>query len=261
MPLPPAAPVASLPMYDWPEVTWATDVLWEAISERLERGGIKAPVMLSRARPVEEVWRDPGLVLSQICGYPYATRLKRTVRLVGTPVYAAEGCEGPLYSSAVVKRRGEAGRRLSDLSGRVAFNAVDSLSGYVALRAWMRGRGADPAAAEWIETGSHRASLGAVASGDCDFAAVDAVCWALAGRHEPAAAALDVLAWTERRPGLPFITARTRSDAETTLIRDAITAALADPGMREVRDALLLTGLARVEATDYDAIGRLERRA
>src|SRR4051812_7780396 len=126
-------PVASLPMYDWPEVHWANDALWSAIAERLRAVGIAAPERLDRSRPFGEKWLDPELVLSQTCGWPYAARLRGKVRLVATPVYAVQGCNGPSYSSAIVARHDEPGGVAAFRGRRVAFNSRDSLSGYVAL--------------------------------------------------------------------------------------------------------------------------------
>ncbi len=167
MPAASPQPVASLPMYDWPEIAWATDALWHAIAKRLNAAGIAAPEALDRARPTEDVWRDPGLVLSQTCGYPFATRLAGTVRLVATPAYDVEGCEGPYYSSALVARKGSVPPSLAACGGlRFAVNARDSLSGYVTLAVEMKASGLDPRAAQWVETGSHRASLRAVAEGE-----------------------------------------------------------------------------------------------
>lgn len=246
-------PVASLPMYDWPEVQWAHDALWSAIAERLNARGIAAPEKLDRTRPSEEVWRDPSLVLSQTCGYPYATRLTEHVRLVGTPVYTAEGCEGPFYSSFVIARRMERGDRLRDFAGRrFAFNSLDSLSGYVALVAEMRDEGLNPDKAEWVETGSHHASLRAVSAGAADAAAIDAVCWALAERFDAdATSQLKVIARTPLRPALPFITAAGRSDEEVAAIRTALTDALESPQANSALAALSLSGLVVLEQSQY----------
>jgi hypothetical protein len=49
-------PVASLPMYDWPELRWAHDQLWAAAAERLSARGIEAPEKLDRHRSAEEIW-------------------------------------------------------------------------------------------------------------------------------------------------------------------------------------------------------------
>ena len=90
-----AAPVASLPMYDWPEVAWANDALWAAIAERLDASRHRRAARRStgRAHPMRS-GAIPGCVLSQTCGYPFSTRLRGMVRLVGTPIYDVPGCEG-----------------------------------------------------------------------------------------------------------------------------------------------------------------------
>lgn len=246
-------------MYDWPETAWANDTLWRAIAERLNAAGIAAPAALERSPAAEAVWRDPGLVLSQTCGYPYATRLIDKVRLVATPVYGVAGCDGPLYSSAIVVRGDERGGALADFTGRrVAYNASDSLSGYRALIAAMHDASLDPASFAWVETGGHRASVRAVAEGRADMAAIDAVCWALAERHEnEAVAQLAAIAWTPLRPALPFITAGGRSDDEVAALRTALSDALVDAEIADARQALALNAVAVLKAEDYAPLAAL----
>jgi ABC-type phosphate/phosphonate transport system substrate-binding protein len=246
-------------MYDWPEVQWAHDALWAAIARRLAALGVKAPATLERERPAEEVWLDPGLVLSQTCGWPYSTRLRDKVRIVATPVYEVEGCDGPLYSSTIVTRHDERAKSLSDFQGRrFAVNTSDSLSGYVALAAALREAGVDPSGIEWVDTGSHRASVRAVADGQADGAAIDAVCWALAEQYEgEAVRGLSVLCRTPLKPGLPLITAGSRSDDELVLLQGVLQEALASEETREARNALSLSGTAFVADSDYLAISAL----
>ena len=248
-------------MYDWPEVAWATDALWRAVAERVNAAGIAAPAALDRSHDAEAVWRDPGLVLSQTCGLPFATRLRQAVQLVATPIYSVAGCEGPLYSSVVIARREEQGKALADFAGRrAAFNADDSLSGYVALVAAMREEGVSREQFEWIKTGGHRESIRAVAEGRADLAAIDAICWALAARFESVAAArLDVLGHTPFRPALPFITAGGRTSAEVDIVRAALTDALASAETKEAREALRLADVAALSTADYAPLGNLVR--
>jgi ABC-type phosphate/phosphonate transport system substrate-binding protein len=256
-----AAPVASLPMYDWPEIAWANDALWKAIAARLNAAGIVVPAELDRRRHSDAVWRDPGLILSHTCGYPFSTRLRGIARLVGTPIYDVPGCEGPYYSTMIVVRSDESGERLADVRGkRFAYNTTDSLSGYLALGAAAKDAGVDTGLREWIETGSHRGSVCAVAEGRADVASIDAICWALALRHEPAAANLKVIARTPLRPGLPFITAAERPEREVQAIRSAITQALANPVTLAAREALSLVGLGNFSEFDYGPIAALGRQ-
>ncbi len=256
-----AAPVASLPMYDWPEVAAANDAFWVAIASRLRKSGIAAPPMLDRWRSSDTIWRHPDLLLSQTCGFPFSTRLRGMVRLVGTPIYDVPGCEGAFYSSMIVVRADEPAGRLADVRyRRIAYNTTDSLSGYLALGAAVKEAGLQGRPAEWIETGSHRASLRAVADETADVAAVDAVCWALALRYEPEVVSrLKVLERTPLRPGLPFITAVERPDSELQAIRVAIREAIADPATPATREALRLTGLGSFDEWDYSPIAALGR--
>jgi ABC-type phosphate/phosphonate transport system substrate-binding protein len=250
-------------MYDWPEIAWATDALWSAVATRLNAAGIAAPARLERQRSPDAVWRDTGLVVSQTCGFPFSTRLRGIVRLLGAPVYDAPGCERGHYRSVIVARRGGGGEGLASLGGkRFAYNAADSLSGYLALCAAMKEAGLDPSRMDWIQTGSHRGSVRAVAEGRADVAAIDAVCWALAEAHEPDAhGALETVAHTPLRPGLPLVTAVERSDAEVAGIRSAVGAALADPELKEARLALRLVGFARLDEWDYAPIAALAQHA
>jgi len=251
-----------MPMYDWLEVREATDTLWTAIADRLQSAGMEAPAMLDRSREPDSVWRDSGLVLSQTCGFPFSTRLRGMVRLVGTPAYGVAGCEGPRYSSMIVVRNDEPSKRLAEMAGRrPAFNNADSLSGYLALRAALVEARLDPDSMQWIETGGHRASVRAVAAGDADIAAIDAVCWAFATRYEPEAVArLRILGNTPLRPGLPFVTAVERRDDEVRKIRAAITEAIADPATEATRHLLCLVGFGTLDEWDYSPIAALGRQ-
>ena len=257
-----AAPVASLPMYDWPEVHWANDTLWEAIVGRLAASGIAAPAALDRSRAYDASWRDPGLVLSQTCGYPFSTKLRGMARLIGTPIYDVFGCQGPYYSSMIVVRSNEPGERLADVGGRrFAYNTSDSLSGYLAFGAAAKEAKLDTKALEWIATGSHRVSVRAVAEERADVAAIDAVCWAFALRYEPEAASrLKVIGQTPIRPAPPLITAVERPENQVKAIRAAFEEAIADPATRSARKALRLTGLGKFDEWDYSPIAALGRR-
>ena len=246
-------------MYDWPEVQWANDALWEAIRRRLDNAGIAAPPTLERSRDRYEVWTDPGLILAQTCAWPYVTRLRGKVGLVGTPEYDADGCADSLYSSFLVTREAEPGDALGSFrKRRFAINSRDSLSGFVALKSAMRTEGVEEGDASWLETGGHRESVRAVAEGRADVAAIDAVCWALAGRHEAAAVeTLRVINRTPLRPGLPLITAVGHDESVVRALRSAITEALADEETLAARQALFLAALDITDETDYAPLAKL----
>ncbi|MEM9145761.1 MAG: PhnD/SsuA/transferrin family substrate-binding protein [Pseudomonadota bacterium] len=243
------ASIAALPMYDWPELRAETDALWALIGRHLRAEGVVAPDRLTREGTLETIWRAPDLVLSQTCGLPYALHLGDRVALVGTPAYALEGCAPGEYRSAVVVRCADPAETLSDLRGRVAaLNGSESQSGHAALLAAAAGLpGARPVFGDVVLSGAHRASICAVAEGLADVAAIDAVAWVLAGRYEPAAAALRVLHWTPPVPALPFITAQR---AAAPRIRGALRTAIAE-APEALRAALLLTGIVERHPADY----------
>ena len=118
------APIASLAMYDWPELQAANDALWSAIAGRLAEQGLAVPERLTRGVDLDAVWTSPALLLGQTCGYPLMTALGRRVQLVATPRYKARGCEGPFRRSAMVVRARTPIRSLAQLRGRrCALNA------------------------------------------------------------------------------------------------------------------------------------------
>ncbi|MEZ5923358.1 MAG: PhnD/SsuA/transferrin family substrate-binding protein [Hyphomicrobiaceae bacterium] len=256
-------PVASLPMYDWPEVSDAVDRLWQEIRLRLDKAGLRAPSDLDRRPSYEEIWSAPGLVLSQTCGYPYVTSLRHKVALVGAPIYDAPGCAGPNYRSMLVVRRDDPVVSVADLRGRRAvINSRDSQSGYSAFRAIVAPfAGGGRFFRSVAVSGGHRASLRAVAEGRADAATIDSVCWAMAAWHEPAAYDhLRVLALSPVAPSLPFITAIRHGPETRALLLGAIGQAIAaDAGY--FRKHLLLVGVVSVADEAYDRIVEIERRA
>jgi ABC-type phosphate/phosphonate transport system substrate-binding protein len=128
-----------------------------------------------------------------------------------------------VYSSAIVMRRdfsplpaaSAEGRSLpiATLTGlRLAYNALDSMSGRIALQRDLEAQGSGHHIfSGQIETGGHRASIRAVALGKADLAAVDCKTWSLTRKYEPLAQELTVIGWTSRRKGLPYITAASAS--------------------------------------------------
>lgn len=256
--------IASLPMYDRPEVRSATDALWAALAAALRRRGIAAPDALDRSLSEAEAWTRKDLLLSQTCGYPYATRLRGTVRLVATPAFDAFGCDGARYASAVIARKDDPGAALADFRGRrAALNARDSQSGCNTLRHAVAPL-ADGARffSEALVTGAHAASALAVAKGEADVCAVDGVTWTLIARHDPSLAdRLKIVGRTAQAPGLPYVTAASADDATVAALRDSISEVFADQALAETRAALLITGAEIFEDADYDRITDMEREA
>jgi ABC-type phosphate/phosphonate transport system substrate-binding protein len=168
------------------------------------------------------VWLHPQLLFAQTCWGPMEQGLSRHVQVVGQPSYDDyEGGQGAFYSSAIMMRRSAARQRHTPSppdgsaaiplhllrNRRFAFNSTDSMSGIVAPARDLEAMGENLGMFSGrLETGGHRDSIIAVAEGRADVCAVDCRSWALARRYEPAAAEVEVVGWTKRRKGLPYIT-------------------------------------------------------
>ena len=234
--------IAALPMYDWPEIRAETDAQWARLRDRLRASGVAAPQALTRENTaggeldLAALWRAPALLLAQTCWGPMELGLAEHVEVVGQPDYSdCEGGEGEFYSSAVVMRgtgdgvkapaNGHEALPLDVLRGkRLAFNSVDSMSGVLALGRDLVALGESFSLfCGQTETGGHRASLAAVADGKADVAAVDCRSWSLFRRFEPdVSSRLEVVGWTARRRGLPFITAKETPPAVVAVLKKAL---------------------------------------
>jgi len=252
-------------MYDMPQLTAAHDALWTWFAQRLSQVGLSCvPASLSRQLSYQDSWRHPGLLLGQGCEYPLATSHVGYVRPIATPSYAAEGCEGGYYRSALVVRTQDSAERLGDLRGRrCVLNDSSSNSGMNLLRAAVAplARGAAFFSSVSV-SGSHRRSIEMVASGQADLAAVDCVSWAHLRRHDPAQTSmLRVLGWSPRSPSLPFITALTTDDRSVAELVAALEELGTDSTLKNIRQELLLQGAERYSGSGYVEVLRLQRYA
>jgi ABC-type phosphate/phosphonate transport system substrate-binding protein len=257
--------VASLPMYDLPEVRAATDAWWQGLARAFRREGLTdVPEALDRRENYKAIWASSDLLFSQTCGYPLMHSLAGLARLVATPCYDVDDCEGPNYCSLVIVAAEHPAAQVRDLRGlRCAINGPESQSGCNALRALVaglaeRGRFFGSVAV----SGGHAASIAMVASGEADVAAVDCVTHALIARYRPAAlAGTRVLCRTASAPGLPYITHGLADADLLRRLRAGLERAVADPTLAAARESLLLTGVAVLPLSDYDRITDMKSAA
>lgn len=242
--------IASLPMYDWPEVRDATDAWWRAIARRLG-----ADMPLTRIDDYPALWRSRELLFSQTCGYPLTHEFAGRLTLVATPHYAADGCIGADYRSIVLARRPLPLDQFRGLTA--AVNSPDSMSGMLALKLAFAPFARDGEFfGKVIWSGGHAASMAAVCDGQADVCAIDAVCVALARRYRPhLLEGLDEVARSPQVPGLPYVTAA----GDAAALRQALADCFADAGLRSVRERLLLAGHSVLDLNDYRRIVDLEQ--
>ena len=260
----PQALFASLPWYDLPEIRDANDALWDAIAAALRDQGLAdVPKTLDRALPYGFDWNGRCL-FTQTCGYPIFTTSRGHFRVLGIPVYAADGCDGPLHRSFIAVRKGSRFQSLEDLrDGVFAVNEPDSNSGMNLPRhlfaplnregRFFRAR---------IVSGSHVASAELVRDGAADAAAIDCVTFALLQRHRPhAIAELSIIAHSAATPAPPFVTSSRTEPATFEALRRALMAVTRDSRYAALREELFLQDVSLANEDAYAVVFELEREA
>ena len=241
--------LASLPMYDLPEIREATDAFWAALAKAY---GVEGG--LTREADYTAPWRNPDLLFSQTCGYPFTHEFAGVFKYVATPHYDADGCEGPYYRSIVFAREAAP---LESFRGKVAaYNNRDSMSGMLALKLVFA-----PFAtggrlfASAIETGGHVASLTAVQRGDADVAAIDCVTAGYLRKSRPTAlAGLREVSRSPLVPGLPYVT----RSGDVERLRKIVCGHIRDLAGTKSFGKLAISGSSVLDATTYDIILRIE---
>ena len=251
----PATRLASLPMYCEPEVRPATERWWDGLALHMRDCGLQGvPDSLTWPDDYQGHWRSPGLLFSQTCGYPFVNVLGPAVRLVATPCYDAPGCDGPHYAAHVIVREDARARSVADLrGGRLAVNGPDSHSGYQVWRLLLPdGDGLRSFFGEILVSGSHRASIRRVATGEAHACAADCVSHALLADIAPEELrGVRILTTSPPAPSLPYVTAAATPDEDIEKMREGLCAAFADPSLAPARKDLRLTGASVLTDEDY----------
>ncbi|MEM8729112.1 MAG: PhnD/SsuA/transferrin family substrate-binding protein [Pseudomonadota bacterium] len=231
--------IAYLGFYDMAPVQAANDLYWSKIRDALGAG----PAHLERPDDLWPIWTAPDLVLAQTCSLPYRARLHGQVRLVGTPDFGLPDCPPGRYRSVIVMRN--EGHWRSDL--RLAVNDPLSQSGWAALQTVLSERGLQTGPVTL--TGSHAASLQAVAEGAADLAGIDLLSWLMFEDLNLTPRGLREVDLSPITLGPPYITSASQDPAPLAdAVRQAITA-LPD----ETRRALHLKGFVRPDEDAYVA--------
>jgi len=246
----------SLPMYDLPALRSATDAWWSGLMRHMRRLGIKN-IPIRRTNPVIDRiahWQSPSLLLSQTCGHPFATNLSDRVRVVAAPCYDVADIDGPFYRGTLIVSAESDINAVADLEGATAVvNGTDSYSGFSALwRILEPFLNNGPFLNDYWVSGAHPLSIEAVATGHADCATIDAVTLALVSKVQPDLARhIKVLAPGSMAPALPYITSGETSDETLTLLRAALTDAVADPTLHPARQRLRIKGFEVRNNEDY----------
>lgn len=232
-------------MYDRPEVATTWDRLWHLFRDAFGDG----PNELSRGGDLWDIWQSPDLLLAQTCGFPYRTRLKGKVALIGAADHGIAEASAGHYCSVIVAHRRLEGRNLTALDGAtLAYNEPLSQSGWAAV--WRHFGKRALRIGTRLQSGAHRESARLVANREADFAALDVISWKLMQRHDAFTQELIVVDLTAPTPALPFISACYQ---DAPRIQKALHDAIRNltEGQRE---ELFLHGLVTLQQSSYEAV-------
>jgi ABC-type phosphate/phosphonate transport system substrate-binding protein len=239
--------IASLPMYARASNRAAHETLWALIRDGLRTRGVTTPDALEHDIEHMDSWGHADLVLGQICNLPLRTAFMDKVTLIGASDYGLDGCQPGYYrSNFVVRNDCPAGDPAAMLDARFVCNETLSQSGYGSAQLWARKHGGQFRLS--AKTGSHRASIAAVADGTGDIAAIDAQTWRIECGENTQTAALKVIGHTAPTPGMTFIT---RKGQDPQPYFDAISAAIGQLPA-EAAQTLGLKGIVALGSAAYD---------
>ncbi len=250
--------IASLPMYDWPEIQTYTDQFWVRMHNALASNGITAPSRLRRGQSASTE-QDQQVLLSQTCAYPLVTQLPRSTQLVGTPVYQVDLFNKGQYASAILVRKNDARRTLAEFKNTtLAYNSMNSQSGFNALKSLLvsehlLNENKAPFFSSAVCTLSHRKSIAAVASGAADICAIDPVSWALSKRYEKDTQKLTLLTHSAYSPALPLYSDANAIPADKTQEqwRGLIMSAFKQAIDQQSENHMLLSDITYIDKSTY----------
>lgn len=143
-------------------------------------------------------------------------------------------------------RQDDPAHHISGFEGRtLAYNEPLSQSGWAAAATYAARY--DVAFGAFLQTGAHAASARAVAEGQADIAAIDALTWALLQRYDGFTANLRALDRTTPTPALPFICALSQ---DVVALRNALHQAMRALSPAE-KETLGLRGIVDIPKSAY----------
>lgn len=257
--------LATLPMYDWPEVRTFTDRLWNDIAELLTEEGFDCPTALERTQEIPQIWESGHCLFSQTCGWPYITRYRNSLTVLLTPHYGIEGCEGAFNSSRIVCRQNDDRQKLEQFGQSTAvINAIDSQSGHQALKSSLASQSISaPFFKNCLISGSHLQSIKMVANETADICAIDPVSWQLARQFDAEHTnSLRVLTEGPYTPGLPFVCSNRFADEMAEKNISAKLLQLLGSNLdAALQKNLHITGASQLPLTDYENLLLLDQAA
>ena len=245
-------------MYDIAEIRYAHEALWKGFARHFRKHGLRnVPRVLNHDQPVNSLWSDNHLFLSQCCGYDVVHQYKHRLQILATPWFNVDGCANGDYASTIVVPVDSDYDDVIEMAGKVAvINGPESHSGMTALLSLVfphcRNR---KFFSEILVSGGHLQSLALLIAGKADVASVDCVTYELLRRYRPAAIdGTRALGLTYPAPAPPYVTAGTFSLETVERMQQALVDAFEDRNLLAARQALLLEKLEISSTANYQRI-------
>jgi ABC-type phosphate/phosphonate transport system substrate-binding protein len=257
--------IASLPMYNFPEIRKASASWWRGIAKYLRLEGVEdVPDRLVFDQPLRDLWNDPKLMFSQCCGYDVVRRFANKLTPLVVPHFDVAECTAGEYSSLVVVGEDCLFDDVLEMHGTVAvINGSESHSGMSTLRQLVAPNHIDGHFFNSILiSGAHIESLGMLRRREADVAAIDCVTYALLSLHQPEAlTGTRVLGLTYHSPAPPYVTRSGYGNSLVERFRTALFRAFGDPALTSARQALFIKEIEWVDIDRYHKISEIEDNA
>lgn len=203
---------------------------------------------------------EAGFAAGQICGITFANAPAGQLRYLATMVADAPSVPAGHYNSLLVTPRdgGLASPAAFDSARHKAvINETGSFSGNLTFAAHMAAN-CNTGLGAVMRSGAHIKSIGMVARGEADLAAIDRISFSLASRTVPEdVAAVAVIGETAPYPGVPFVADANLPEDVIAGLRDAVLGFRLDPAWDEMKDILALSDITVLDETLYPPMAKV----
>lgn len=212
------------------------------------------PYYVNSYSRLSEVLRQNPQALAWTCGAPYVEdSIKDGQQLIAVPLFNGV----PTYSSFIVTRKTEKGKKLSDFSSRVfVYSDKRSNSGYVAPAKLLKesGKNIDDFFRVKILAGTHEKSIDSIYRGLADVGAIDEYVWVEYIKRKPhISEKLHVIQKTGPYPFTPIVAGKNVNKKDLVKIKNALISMNKEELMAFKKD-FSMDGFVNKEADFYDPI-------
>jgi ABC-type phosphate/phosphonate transport system substrate-binding protein len=217
--------------------------------------------------PLETLWARADLGATFMCGFPFASAIRKPALLAAPvpspPRYGAL----PRYCTDFIVRGDRPFARLSDtFGGRIGWTVGHSQSGYNAVRCHLsrcRRENSEPLFAEWVgPLITPRRVIEHVIAGKIDVGPLDSYVHDLLKRNEPETTVrLRTVESTAMTPIPPLVVSSTVADDIVERLRGALMSGAIQTELAATFDVLVMTRFAAVKPTDYAVLLSQAREA